>query len=148
MGEVIISIDVDASVDKVFNLVREPEKIVSLMPSDWEVDVTKLTEGPTQIGTRYHSKIKKGALSLDWVDQIEVLSENEELLARSVEGVKFDILRWTLTSINGKTRLTRHVKYTLPYSFIGSLLDKLLAENSFRKTGIEWLQNIKAHLEK
>ena len=87
-------------------------------------------------------------MALRWVDQLEVLDENREVLARAVEGVRFDVLRWTLEPIEGGTRLTRHVRYNLPYSFVGSLLDVLWAENSFRKTGIDWLQNIKAHLEK
>lgn len=149
MGEVIVYVDIDASIDKIFDLVKDTEAVMGFMPSGWEVEVTKITEGPIQEGTEFHVKAKKGLLGIDYIDRIDRLVKNREIFSSSEQGTSFSLLRWALETLSGKIRLTRHVKYALPYSILGWLMDKLWVENAFRKEGeIRWLQNIKSHLEK
>jgi hypothetical protein len=90
--------------------------------------------------------IKKEFLTLNYVEEIVNLDENK-LHSKSVDGFNFTCLRWRIEPANGTTRLTRHVKIQMPYSFIGSLMEKLWAERTFKDTGKEWLQNIKRFLE-
>ena len=45
MGEVVDHVDIEAPPDKIFDLVRDVEAVMKLMPEGWDVEVTKLTEG-------------------------------------------------------------------------------------------------------
>ncbi len=147
VGEVTVSIEIRASIDDVFDLVSNLQGVMDLMPSGWEVEVTKLNEGEVGKGTRHRVKARKGRMSIDYVDQIEGFVENQEVLSQSIEGFKFRLLRWNLESLNGKTRLTRRAEYAMPYSIIGRLLDRLWAQNALKKKGEAWLRNIRSHLE-
>ena len=147
MGDVVVSVDINAPNSKVFELVKDIEKVIHFMPAGWEVSVERLSQGPIEIGSKFHVSIKKGFLTLDYVEEIVNLDENKEVHSKSVDGFDFNCLRWIIEPSNDTTRLTRHVKFRMPYSFIGSLMEKLWAEKTFENTGKEWLQKIKRFLE-
>ncbi len=55
---------------------------------------------------------------------------------------------WRLTGEDGATRLSYEVQYTVPGSFLGKVIDKLLMENNMAKESDEYLSSIQLCLEK
>jgi hypothetical protein len=86
MGKVKVSIEIKASAVDVFSLVQNSEKVVTLMPSDWQINVEKLTEGPIREGTGHRIRAKKGLLGVDYKDRVEEIVENQKIITRTGTG--------------------------------------------------------------
>jgi ribosome-associated toxin RatA of RatAB toxin-antitoxin module len=147
MGKVVSSVEINAPSSRVFSLVCDLEKVVEFMPPGWEVNVRKLFEGPVKAGSQFHVKIKKGLLTINYVEEVMSIDEEKEIYSISIEGFNFKSLKWILDPVEEGTRLIKEVEFKMPYSFIGLLIEKVWAEDAFKRTGEEWLKNIKKHLE-
>ena len=147
MGKVTVSVDIRAAPEAVFSLIKDTKQVVSLMPIGWQVDADKLTKEPTGVGTEYAIRIKSLWLRIAYRDKVEEFVENNKIRSRSVNGFNYTNLVWSVEANNDGARLTRKAEFELPYSFLGTIIDKLVAERVFRRVGENWLRNIKAHLE-
>lgn len=150
MGIIKISTEIDVSVEKVFHLVKDEKRMLDLVPLPrGKIYVEKLTEGPLQVGTEFSVAYRVGFFTLKlWTSKVIELVENRLYHTRSSSGFNFKASIWTLESLPRGTRLTRYVKYELPGSVIGKVVDRLWVNRWLKKKTTLWIKDIKKYLEK
>lgn len=140
MGRIEQSVEIDAPVEEVFVLLKDIERMPEYMPGIKEHKV--LSEGPIGNGTRTRC-VSEPSPGRETVYNAEIsdYEENRSLGWRCPEGPKMEGL-WTLEPRGDGTLLSLKMEYQLPYSVLGSILDKLKVEKIMAGQVDQGLRNL------
>ncbi|MDB5078878.1 MAG: hypothetical protein JWP00_802 [Chloroflexi bacterium] len=145
MAEIIKSIDISAPVEVVFDFVANPQNGLKFMPN-----FTKFQPiGPIERGMGAKVEAAGTMFGMQHRTILEIIEyvPNKRFVSRSTEGVK-STSTWQFKPLPGDTtEVTFTSDYTLPGSFFGRFLDKLVMEKEIDKNTVQTLVNLKKILE-
>ena len=145
MPQVELSIDIQASPASVFALIADqPERISEWWPS-FELQ-QRVTPPPTGIGSISRYTYNMMGIRIKGEHQVLQMEALQHLVVRTLSGLDcmFD---FSLAEIEGGTRLTVRVAYSLPGSMLGQSLNRHKIEQKNEHDLDEGLQNLKALVE-
>jgi hypothetical protein len=110
------------------------------------VDSKWISEGAVGIGSVAHFVGKTG--QGDWDMEVTEFVKNKKMTMRTIGASKVNATNSvTLEAIARGTTVTYFDDYKLPYSVLGSIIDKLKVSKQMDKDNIKMLENIKRILE-
>ncbi len=142
MRKMTKSVDIGASVDRVYAYITTPEKLLDVWPSLVEVkSVERRPDGwhsfdwtYKMAGLRFHGNAKT------------VRVEQNKYIEVKNEGGIPSVFRWTFEGRDGSTRVTLDVEYTLPTPVLGKIAEAIVAKmNEHERDAL--LANLKVALE-
>lgn len=141
MQKIEKSIDINASVDRVFSYIEDPNNQLEWMTS--LMNVRNISgEGA---GLQFEWTYKMAGISLDGKSVRTEHVAHERLVSKSKGGIEstFDFV---LAPQDGGTRVNLTIEYEIPIPVLGKLAEKLVANRNERETELN-LQNIKENCE-
>ena len=108
------SVDIQAPPKTVFQLIMDLEKRIRLNPNVDEVSVELESEGPPQVGTVFHVRLKSRGQIIDYRCRLSALEPGHLLEITSLSGRPFG-MRVRVKPIPGGTRLTHEEWLALEY---------------------------------
>ncbi len=132
--------------EKVFDLIaNQPERMAEWWPPI--EDQTRVTPPPTQVGSRSSYVYKMMGVTIKGEHEVMEMTPNRHLKVVTISGIDstFDFHFEPVGA--DSTHLIVRVDYTLPGSFLGQMLNKLVIERKNEEDLEKGLQNLKAILE-
>ncbi|MEX0762125.1 MAG: SRPBCC family protein [Dehalococcoidia bacterium] len=124
MTEGTIKTTVNRTPDEVFAYLANVERAPEWVPDILEVE--KLTDGPVGVGTRFHQKVRQGAVTADVTVEITEF-EPGRLLAQKGEGGPASFTgRFTLQPDGDRTEITH--EYTMQLSGMARMLAPVISQ--------------------
>lgn len=138
------SIEINASVEKVFQFAADWKN----WPEFFEgvSDFRPTTETKRGNGSRFAYKAKLLGMKASVETEIQEFVENEGWAGVSVKGVESKT-RWIFRQVNGKTKFTYGMSYSLPIPILGNVLDRLFVKPAWERIIKNSLQNLKERME-
>jgi carbon monoxide dehydrogenase subunit G len=140
------SIEIKASPEKVFAFLTDIEKLNEIAKGD--VEFKQTSKGPWGVGTTMHWVSKQGGSPVEADMEVTEFEKNRKATISTVKTSKLK-LKQTCTvepTANG-TKLTYIADYTLPYSILGKIIDKLKVQKDMEKSIDRQLMDGKKALE-
>lgn len=146
MAKIVETIHIRAPPEKVFALVKEFER-----SSEWNVGwkEPKFTSNKRyQVGATGHLVVEAGGqrFETDW--ETTEWMENERFAFRTTGGNVTAFGSVSLKPSRGGTELRNEINYTLPYSILGKIIDRLKVSRDVGRNTRQSLLNVKKMLEK
>jgi uncharacterized protein YndB with AHSA1/START domain len=145
MGKVESSIEISASVEKVFVFLSDPKNLEKVFV-DSQFKIEDVSKQPAGVGTRFLISAVVGGLKskLHWHEIVE-FEENRKIVNSEVKGgpMKKEEISFLLKTTDGGTNLTLVIDYIFPYSVFGKFLDKLLARKAFDRVVVRGAKKAK-----
>ncbi len=140
MGRVEESIEINATPERVFELISDLDRYSDFIPGVTEVK--KLDE------TKSQWKAEAFGIPLTWASEFVTWNDNEEISWKSYDGVGNDGA-WKLDKTEDGCKLTFIMEYEMPKSlgFFGSFLDQGIMVGELEKRVSQGLTKIKALAE-
>lgn len=122
-------VQINADVDKVFNLARDVESFPEFMPDVKSVVILEKNEDGTRTVTEFTGIIKEFKTTMKWVEE-----DTWDLEAKTC---KFDLVRgdfksysgtWTFEPVDGGTRYTSVIDFEYDIPMIGPLIKNLITK--------------------
>lgn len=142
MRKISKSVDIGASVERVFDFATQPENLPTIWPS--LVEVTKAARRADgwhsfdwtyrMAGVRFHGSAKT------------VRVETNAYCAVKSEGGIPSVFRWSYEDRDGATRVTLDVEYAIPLPVLGKVAEAIVANINEREADT-MLGNLKLALE-
>ena len=147
MPELTKNIEIQASPEKVFAFINDTEKVNQATKGYLEREIT--SKGPVGIGATYHFVASAGGRIAEFDMEVTEFEKDKKVGAKSVGASKFkmDTLLWILEPTSKGTKATFQIKYKLPYSVLGEVIDKLKVGKDMDRLNSEMLQKIKKAIE-
>jgi len=145
MPQVELSIDIQASPVAVFALIADqPERISEWWPA-FELQ-QRVTPPPTAIGSIARYTYNMMGIRIKGEHQVLQIEDRQHLVVRTLSGLDcmFD---FSLAEIDGATRLTARVAYSLPGSMLGQSLNRHKIEQKNEHDLDQGLHNLKLLVE-
>ncbi len=143
MAAVERSGSINAPVEEVFAYVSDPMSQLEWMPSMVEVtDVNRTEQG---VGSTFRWKYKMAGMILQGDNETLEFVPNKRVVARSRGGMD-STWTWTYESQDGGTKLSVHIKYTIPVPVLGNIAEGLARRQNEREADLA-MANIKAKME-
>ena len=142
MGRVESSVEIKASIEKVFAFFANPQNYERIF-AESEVKIEMLSEGPIGVGTRYRQSAVLGGRKVDFHSHEYVeFEKNSRLTDRDIDGkLKREEIIFRFDVADRGTKVVGGIEYVLPYSVLGMLIGKLMgldkAFHNFLKKGLE-----------
>ncbi len=140
------SVEINASPEKVFALLTDREEVPKWNKLIKEAIVT--SKQPTGIGSTVHYVGEAGGARGEWDIETTEWVKNKKYAWHTTSGDVAMLVTWTLREADGGTELTYEIRYELPYSILGKIINKLKASKDIENGMISALQNLKQLLEK
>lgn len=147
MGKLINDITINASPDKIWNILTDLELLDKTDPAVKKA--TLISENKTGLNA------KRKVLMQDdknWFDEkITVFKPNEELVYQltdcsfPIKGLKH---AYSFQKIGNQTKVQQVMEYTVKFGFIGLLLDKMMVGKQFNSGINKFLTGLKIYAEK
>ena len=146
MTKLTKSIETKASPEKVFAFVTDVEKLNEIAKGD--VVFKQTSKGSWGVGTTLHSISKQGGSPMEADLEVTEFEKNKKTTMRTVKASKFKLQQTCIVepTANG-TKLTFIADYTLPYSVLGRIIDKLKVQKDIEKSIERQLMDGKKALE-
>jgi carbon monoxide dehydrogenase subunit G len=146
LGKAVNSIEIEASPEKVFNFINDMEKMNELRKGSSEGEYT--SKGPVGVGTTMHYVGKAGGSQAEWDMEITEFEKNKKISMHTIGAGKFKMQgSHTLETTAKGTKLTVTNDYEMPYSILGTLIDKITVHKNIEKAMERTLTNMKKALE-
>lgn len=145
MAGIVKAIDIAVPVEVAFDYVANPQNGLKFMPN-----FTKFQPvGPVEHGKGAQVEAAGTMFGVNYKTTLEIIEfvPNQKFVSRSTEGVKSTSTWLFKSNAEGGTEVTFASDYTLPGSFLGRLMDKLVMEKEIEKNTIQTLVNLKKVLE-
>jgi uncharacterized membrane protein len=141
MATVTRSINISASVEKVFAYVDDPTNAPEWNPSLMEV--TEVTG--SGVGQHYRWRANLAGVPLNGETTVSEHIPNQRRVIQSKGGVES---HWTFTfeTHDGGTKFGINIEYTIPVPVLGKLAEKLVLKRNEREADMA-MQNIKDKME-
>jgi uncharacterized membrane protein len=139
------SIEINASLDKVFSLItwdKVPEYYDSIKKVEWT------SEPKMKVGATVHVHSELAGTKSEYDAEITEYKDNEKVSWRTTSGNMTIIFNATLAPVKAGTKLTATFDYEPPYSILGKLIDKLRVHKVLEKEADKALQKMKEIAEK
>jgi uncharacterized protein YndB with AHSA1/START domain len=140
------SAKIDAPPEKVFALLTDRKEVTKWNKLIKEAIVT--SKEPTGVGSTVHYVGEAGGARGEWDIETTEWVKNKKYAWRTTSGDVAMLTTWTLKEANGTTELTYEIRYELPYSILGKIIDRLKASRDIENGMIKALQNLKQLSEK
>ncbi|MCZ7545003.1 MAG: SRPBCC family protein [Anaerolineae bacterium] len=137
---------IDAPPEVVFDMIaNRPEQ----MPAWWPpIEAQeRVTPPPTRVGSRSSYVYKMMGVGIRGEHEVKEMTPNAHLKVTTISGIDSTFDFHFEPAGEGSTRLVVRVDYTLPGSFLGQMLNRLVIEKKNEEDLITGLQNLKAMLE-
>jgi uncharacterized membrane protein len=146
MARIERSIEIEASVDKVFNFAADWQNKFKLKWWPGIIDWKPTTEQTRGDGARFVFKTK--ALGLEYETEMETSNflENEEFTYTSIRGMESKH-QMIFTPVGSGTKVTDITEYKVPIPVIGGVLDALFFKRQWEANSKKAMQNLKRLLE-
>ena len=146
MTKMTKSIEIEASPEKVFAFVTDVDKLNEISKGD--VEFKQTSEGPWRVGTTLHWISRQSGSPMEADFEVTEFEKNKKATMRTVKGSKLKLQQTCAVepTANG-TKLTYIADYTMPYSILGKLVDKLKVQKDVEKSIDRILMDGKKALE-
>jgi uncharacterized membrane protein len=138
------SIEINAPVEKVFQFAADWKNWHEFF--EGVSDFRPTTETKRGNGSRFAYKAKLLGMKAPVETEIQEFVENEGWTGVSVKGVESKT-RWIFVQVNGKTKFTYGLSYSLPIPILGNVLDRLFVKPAWESIIENSLQNLKERME-
>ncbi|MBE2271905.1 MAG: SRPBCC family protein [Anaerolinea sp.] len=145
MPHVEQSIDIHTPPENVFGIVaHQPER----MPEWWTAfDLQqRVSPPPTAVGSISRYVYNMMGIRIKGEHQVMQLEQDRRLVVKTISGID-SMFEFNFAAIDGGTRLSVRIAYSLPGSVLGQLLNRLTIEQRNERDLIEALQRLKALAE-
>lgn len=140
------SVRISAPPEKVFILLTDRKEAPKWNKLIKEARVT--SKEATGVGSTVHYVGEAGGARGEWDIETTEWVKNKKYAWRTTSGDVAMLTTWTLDEVNGGTELTYEIRYELPYSILGKIIDRLKASRDIENGMIAALQNLKQLSEK
>jgi ribosome-associated toxin RatA of RatAB toxin-antitoxin module len=122
-------VQINADIDKVFNLARDVESFPEFMPDVKSVVVLEKNDDATRTVTEFTAIIKEFKTTMKWVEE-DIWNVNDKTC-------KFDLVRgdfksysgmWTFKSVDGSTEYRSVIDFEYDIPMIGALIKGLITK--------------------
>lgn len=145
MSQIVKSIDIDLPPQQVFDYIADANNSLNYM-----VNFTRFEPvGPISRGLGAKVEAEGCFMGMNMKSLLEIVEfeEGKKLVSRSQKGVK-SVSIWEMRpNDKGGTEVFFSSEYSMPGSFLGKLLDKMLIEKDIEKMLVQTLVNLKKVLE-
>ena len=129
MGKVLVEMEIEAPLEKVFAFFAEPRNFETLLPKEAKLECEELTPGPIRVGSKRHIKVRIGGRMMEQVMETVEFEENRRAVDRQIDGEMKKFQKTNLFAATAKgTRFTGIIEYEMPYSVLGKIMDKVLVK--------------------
>lgn len=140
------STKINASPEKVFGLLTDREQVPKWNKLIKEAIVTSTQQ--TGVGSTVHYVGEAGGARGEWDVETTEWMKNKKYATRTTSGDVAMLVTWTLKQVDGDTELTYEIRYELPYSILGKIINKLKASKDIENGMSMALQSLKQLSEK
>ena len=146
MTKMTKSIEVAASPEKVFAFLTDIEKLNEIAKGD--VEFKQTSKGPWKVGTTIHWISKQSGSHMEADMEVTEFEKNKKATISTVKTSKLKLKQTcTVEPIAKGTKLTYIADYTMPYSILGKIIDKLKVQKDTEKSIDRQLMDAKKALE-
>ena len=139
-------IEIEASPEKVFAFMTDTKKLNEIAKGD--VEFIQTSAGPWGVGTTLHWVSKQSGSPMEADFEIIEFEKNKKATMRTVKASKLKLQQTCAVEPTAKgTKLTYIAEYTMPYSILGKLVDKLKVQKDVEKSIDRQLTDGKKALE-
>ena len=146
MTRIANSIEIKASPEKVFSIVSEFERAPEWQPEFKKVWYT--SKEKKTVGATLHANAEVGGFKPDIDFTIIEWSENKRIAWRTTMVNASGSGSFTLEPLGAATKYTEITEYSMPYSVLGKLIDRLRIRKATEKSYQDAIKNKKALAEK
>jgi carbon monoxide dehydrogenase subunit G len=146
LTKVTKSIEIKASPEKVFAFLTDIEKLNEIAKGD--VEFKQTSKGPWGVGTTMHWISKASGQQIESDMEVTEFEKNKRATISTVGASKLKLKQTCAVepTANG-TKLTYIADYTLPYSILGKIIDKLKVQKDMDKSLERQVGDMKKALE-
>ena len=146
MTKLTKSREIEASPEKVFAFITDIEKINEIAKGD--VEFKQTSKGPWGVGTTLHWISKQSGSPIETDFEITEFEKNKKATMRTIGASKLKLQQsMTLEPTAKGTKVTYILDYTMPYSFLGKIIDKLKVQKDMEKSIERQIRDYKKALE-
>lgn len=147
MSKVESAIQIDADIEKVFDLAKDVESFPKFMEDLKSVTVLERSADGNRTVTEFVAIVKEFKTTMKWVE--------EDIWDPQAKTCKFDLVRgdfkdykglWTFKEVDGGTRYTSVIEFEYDIPMIGPLIKNLIAKK-MKQNVDNMLAAIKRHAE-
>jgi carbon monoxide dehydrogenase subunit G len=140
------SIEIEASPEKVFAFLTDIDKLNEIAKGD--VEFKRTSKGPWGVGTTMHWISKQSGSPVEADMEVTEFEKNKKATISTVGASKLKLKQTCAVepTANG-TKLTYIAEYTMPYSILGKIIDKLKVQKDIEKSIERQLMDGKKALE-
>jgi carbon monoxide dehydrogenase subunit G len=140
------SIEIEASPEKVFAFLTDIDKLNEMAKGD--VEFKQTSKGPWGVGTTLHWISRQSGSPMELDMEVTEFEKNKKATISTVKGSKLKMKQTCAVepTANG-TKLTYNAEYTMPYSILGKIIDKLKVQKDIEKSIDRQLMDGKKALE-
>ena len=140
------SVKISAPPEKVFVLLTDRKELPKWNKLIKEARVSSKEQ--MGVGSTVHYVGEAGGARGEWDSETTEWVKDKKYAWRTTSGDVAMLVAWTLKQIDGATELTYEIRYELPYSILGKIINKLKASKDIENGMIAALQNLKQLSEK
>ena len=151
MGRVESSVDIEVPIEQVFVFFSNPRNQERVFV-DYSMKIEDVSKQPIGVGTKYRTScVIAGIKAKPHLHELVEFEKNRRIVDREVKGgggsLNKEELTYAFGSTDRGTRVTLTIDYSLPYSVIGKVLDKVRMRKAFADFSKDGLQKAKQILE-
>lgn len=140
------SIRINAPPEKVFGLLADREQVPKWNKLIKEAVI--ISQQRTGVGSTVHYIGEAGGARGEWDMETTEWVKNKKDVMQTTSGDVTMLSTWTLKEVDGGTELTNEIRYELPYSILGKIINRLKASKDIENGMVAALQNLKHLSEK
>ena len=146
MAKLTKSVEIKAPPEKVFAFLTDTEKLNEIAKGD--VEYKQTSKGPWRVGTTMHWISKAGGQQAEADMEVTEFEKNKKATISTVGASKLKLKQTCAfePTANG-TKVTFIADYTLPYSILGKIIDKLKVQKDLEKSIERQAMDMKKALE-
>lgn len=146
MGKMTKSVEIKAPPEKVFAFLTDTEKLNEIAKGD--VEFKQTSQGPWRVGTTMHWISRQGGQKVEADMEVTEFEKNKKATVSTVGASKLKLKQTCAVepTANG-TKLTYIMNYTVPYSILGKVIDRLKVQKDVEKSIERQFMDAKAALE-
>jgi len=146
LTRIVNSIEINAPPEKIFSIITEFERIPEWQPEFKKVWYTSKEKKQVGATLRANAEVNGFKLNLDII--ITEWVENKMFAWRTTMGNASGFGSTTLEPLGAATKYTEITEYSMPYSVLGKLIDRLRIRKATEKSYQDAIKNKKALAEK
>jgi uncharacterized membrane protein len=146
LTRIVNSVEINASPERVFSIVSDFERIPEWQPEFKKVWYT--SEEKRKVGSSLRANAAVGGFKLDLGVTVTEWVENKRMAWRTTMGNASGSGSITLEPAGAATKYTEVTEYSMPYSVLGKLIDRVRIRKAMERSYQAAIKNKKALAEK